>query len=48
VLSNRDSHKQGGAIGVTIDSTGQVFTFRSEIGQPLWSGGNGKGNGGNH
>jgi rubrerythrin len=36
------------AITVTLDSTGQVFTFRSETGQPLWSGGNGKGNGGNH
>jgi hypothetical protein len=36
------------AITVTIDSTGQVYTFRSETGQPLWSGGNGKGNGGNH
>ena len=36
------------AITITIDATGQVFTFRSETGQPLWSGGNGKGNGGNH
>ncbi len=36
------------AITVTLDSTGQVYTFRSETGQPLWSGGNGKGNGGNH
>ncbi len=35
------------AITVTLDSTGQVYTFRSETGQPLWSGGNGKGNGGN-
>jgi hypothetical protein len=36
------------AIRVTMDSTGQVFTFRSETGQPLWAGGNGngKGNGG--
>jgi hypothetical protein len=36
------------AITVTLDSTGQVYAFRSETGQPLWSGGNGKGNGGNH
>jgi hypothetical protein len=37
------------AITVTLDSTGQVYSFRSETGQPLWSGGNGngKGNGGN-
>ncbi|MFZ5856898.1 MAG: DUF2202 domain-containing protein [Chloroflexota bacterium] len=38
------------AITVTLDSTGQVYTFRTETGQPLWAGGNGKGNGngGNH
>ena len=36
------------AITVTLDSTGQVYSFRTETGQPLWSGGNGKGNGGNH
>jgi len=36
------------AITVTLESTGQVFTFRSETGQPLWSGGNGRGNGGSH
>jgi hypothetical protein len=36
------------AITVTLDSTGQIYTFRSETGQPMWSGGNGKGNGGNH
>jgi hypothetical protein len=30
------------------DGTGQVSSFRSETGQPLWAGGNGKGNGGNH
>ena len=39
------------AITVTLntpDGRGQVFTFRSETGQPLWAGGNGKGNGGNH
>lgn len=35
------------AITVTLDSTGQVFTFRTETGQPLWSGGNGNGKGGN-
>lgn len=33
------------AITVTLDSTGQVYTFRTETGQPLWAGGNGKGNG---
>lgn len=37
------------AITVTLDSTGQVYSFRSATGQPLWAGGgNGKGNGGNH
>lgn len=36
------------AITVTLDSTGQVYTFRDESGRPLWAGGNGKGNGGNH
>ena len=36
------------AITVTVDSTGAIYTFRSETGQPLWSGGNGNGNrGGN-
>jgi len=35
------------AISVTVDSTGMTYTFRSETGQPLWAGGNGKGNGGN-
>lgn len=34
------------AISVTIDSTGITYIFRSETGQPLWSGGNGRGNGG--
>lgn len=34
------------AISVTVDSTGVTYTFRSETGQPLWSGGNGRGNGG--
>jgi hypothetical protein len=34
------------AISVTLDSTGAVYAFRSETGQPLWSGGNGHGNGG--
>jgi len=32
------------AISVTIDSTGLTYTFRSETGQPMWAGGNGKGN----
>ena len=36
------------AITVTLDGTGQVYSFRSETGQPLWAGGNGKGNGGRH
>ena len=39
------------AITVTMDATGVTYTFRSELGQPLWSGGNGKGHGnggGNH
>ncbi len=35
------------AISITMDATGVTFTFRNELGQPLWSGGNGKGNGGN-
>lgn len=35
------------AISVTMDATGMVYSFRSETGQPLWSGGNGNGNGGN-
>jgi len=36
------------AISVTID--GQTYTFRDELGRPLWAGGPGKGNGrgGNH
>jgi hypothetical protein len=34
------------AITVTLDSTGQVFTFRDASGHPLWAGGNGRGNGG--
>lgn len=36
------------AISITMDATGAVYTFRSETGQPLWAGGNGKGNAGNH
>ena len=35
------------AISITMDATGITYTFRSGTGQPLWSGGNGKGNGGN-
>jgi hypothetical protein len=35
------------AISVTMDATGMTYTFRSEIGQPLWSGGNGRGGNGN-
>ena len=36
------------AISVTMDATGMTYTFRNETGQPLWVGGNGSGNGGNH
>jgi hypothetical protein len=36
------------AISITMDATGMTYTFRSETGQPLWAGGNGKGNRGNH
>lgn len=32
------------AITITLDSTGQVYTFRSATGRPMWAGGNG----GNH
>ena len=35
------------AISITMDATGITYTFRNELGQPLWTGGNGKGNGGN-
>jgi len=34
------------AISVTLD--GQTYAFRDEMGRPLWAGGNGRGNGGNH
>ncbi|MEW6405232.1 MAG: hypothetical protein AB1649_25855 [Chloroflexota bacterium] len=34
------------AISVTLDSTGQVYSFRDASGRPLWAGGNGNGNGG--
>lgn len=36
------------AINVTFDPTSQTYSFRDASGRPLWSGGNGKGNGGNH
>jgi len=36
------------AISITMDATGITYTFRNDLGQPLWTGGNGKGNGGNH
>jgi hypothetical protein len=36
------------AITITVDSTGQTYTFRDELGRPLWTGGNGNGKGGNH
>lgn len=35
------------AIRVTLESSGQTFVFRSETGQPLWSG-KGQGNGASH
>jgi len=31
------------AISVTLDSTGQVFSFRDASGRPLWAGGSGNG-----
>jgi hypothetical protein len=34
------------AITVTMDSTGQVYSFRDATGRPLWAGGNGNGKGG--
>jgi hypothetical protein len=34
------------AISVTVD--GQTYTFRDELGRPLWAGGRGNGRGGNH
>jgi len=33
------------AASITLDSSGEVFTFRSATGQPGWAGGNGKGGG---
>lgn len=33
------------AISITMDATGVTYTFRNEWGQPLWTGGNGKGSG---
>lgn len=33
------------AITITLDNTGQVFTFRESTGQPAWAGGKGHGNG---
>jgi hypothetical protein len=37
------------AITITLDGTGQVFTFRESTGRPTWAGGNGQGTGnGNH
>lgn len=35
------------AVSITMDATGITYTFRNELGQPLWAGGNGKGNGAN-
>jgi hypothetical protein len=36
------------AITVTLDATGQTYSFRDASGRPLWAGGNGNGNGGRH
>ncbi len=36
------------AISITLDATGQVYSFRDASGRPMWAGGNGNGNGGNH
>ena len=33
------------ATTITMDSTGQIYTFRDANGMPMWSGGNGSGNG---
>lgn len=44
VVMFTDSNGLYSAISATIDSTGVTYTFRSETGQPLWSGSNG----GNH
>ena len=48
VIGFSDSDGLYNAVRVTANSTGITYTFRSETGQPLWSGGNGKGNGGGH
>ncbi len=43
IPGSQDSYS---AITVTIDGTGRIYAFRDASGRPLWSGGNGKGNGG--
>jgi len=43
-----DDQGSNSAISVTMDAMGMTYTFRSETGQPLWAGGNGMGNRGNH
>jgi hypothetical protein len=40
-----DDQGMNSAISVTMDTTGMVYNFRTETGQPLWSGGKGNGNG---
>ncbi len=43
IPGSRDSYS---AITVTMDSAGRIYAFRDALGHPLWSGGNGNGNGG--
>jgi lipid-binding SYLF domain-containing protein len=42
------SGNQGLFSAVTVTLDGQVYAFRDEAGRPLWAGGNGRGNGGQH
>lgn len=39
---------QGLFSAITVTLNGQVYAFRDEMGRPLWAGGNGRGNGGQH
>lgn len=48
VLMFKGDQGVNSAVAVTMDATGMTYTFRSETGQPLWFGGNGKGYGGNY
>ena len=38
-----DAQGQYSAITITLETSGQTYSFRDESGRPLWSGGNGKG-----